>query len=608
MSRLPVFAPTKADEQARVIADAVINRVSVYGNSTCPLETAVGFFKLCASQSCGKCTPCRIGLARLADGLESILRGEHVEGIVDQVIMVCDTLYKSADCAIGFQAGRVGLAFADLIKEDAESHLAKGVCTQPFTAVPCVKECPSHVDIPGYIACLRDGRPADAVRVIRNDNPFPSACAFVCEHPCEHTCRRGMIDAPVNIRGMKQHAVLTAGAVDAPEKAPATGKKVAIIGGGPSGLTAAYYLALMGHDITVYEQNAHLGGMMYYGIPRYRLPEENLQYDIDAILSLGIDVKLGVKVGVGVQWEELVEGYDAVYVAIGAHHFKDLGIEYATREGVMSAVQFLHRVADGRPDDVAGKDVVVVGGGNVAMDATRTAKRLGAASVRCIYRRRIEDMTALPEEVEAAIAEGCEMVELMSPVRIDKGTDHEIAFVGQPQMPSFYRGGRPAPKATEAGEQVFECDILVEAIGQVIEYEYFAEKGLEQNRGRFVSDGHGLAKGFDNVFVGGDCQTGPSTVIRAIAAGKAVAANIDAYLGYGHDVFDDVHIPRSVFDSKLACGRVNIHERPADERGADFDGVEIPLRDEEAAQECGRCLRCDHFGMGPLRGGRPDKW
>ncbi|HAM16123.1 MAG TPA: iron reductase subunit beta, partial [Eggerthellaceae bacterium] len=391
MSRLPVFAPTKADEQARVIADAVINRVSVYGNSTCPLETAVGFFKLCASQSCGKCTPCRIGLTRLTDSLESILRGERVEGIVEQVIMVCDTLYKSADCAIGFQAGRIGLAFADLIKEDAESHLATGTCTQPFTAVPCVKECPSHVDIPGYIACLRDGRPEDAVRVIRNDNPFPSACAFVCEHPCEHTCRRGMIDAPVNIRGMKQHAVLTAGQVPTPEKAPATGKKVAIIGGGPSGLTAAYYLALMGHDITVYEQNQHLGGMMYYGIPRYRLPEANLDYDIEAILSLGIDVKLGVKVGVGVQWEELVKGYDAVYIAIGAHHFKDLGIDYATREGVMSAVQFLHRVADGRPDDVAGKDVVVVGGGNVAMDATRTAKRLGAKSVRCIYRRRIED-------------------------------------------------------------------------------------------------------------------------------------------------------------------------------------------------------------------------
>ncbi len=608
MSRLSVFAPTRADAQTELIADAVANRVSVYGNSACPLEAAVGFFKLCASQSCGKCTPCRIGLTRLTDSLESILRGEKVEGIVDQVMLVCNTLYETADCAIGFEAGRIGLAYADLIRADANSHLEHGVCTQPFNAIPCIGHCPSHVDIPGYIACLKEGRAADAVRVIRNDNPFPSACAFVCEHPCEKTCRRGMIDSAVNIRGMKQHAVLSAGPVDVPEKLPATGKKVAIIGGGPSGLTCAYYLALMGHEVCVYEQNDHLGGMMYYGIPRYRLPEENLNYDIDAILSLGIEVKTGVKIGVTIEWEEIVGSYDAVYVAIGAHHFRDLGIEYATREGVMSAVQFLHRVADGRPDDIAGKDVVVVGGGNVAMDATRTAKRLGARSVRCIYRRRIEDMTALPEEVDAAIAEGCEMVELMSPVRVDKGVDHEIAFVGKPQMPSFYKGGRPAPVATSADEKVFECDFLIEAIGQVIEYEYFAEKGFSQNRGRFVSDESGQAEGFENVFVGGDCQTGPSTVIRAIAAGKAVAANIDSYLGFDHDVFDQVRIPQAEFDSKLSCGRVNIQERPADERAQDFGGVEIPLLDEEALQECSRCLRCDHFGMGALRGGRPKKW
>jgi NADPH-dependent glutamate synthase beta subunit-like oxidoreductase len=265
-----------------------------------------------------------------------------------------------------------------------------------------VKECPSHVDIPGYIACLREGRAADAVRVIRNDNPFPSACAFVCEHPCEHTCRRGMIDAPVNIRGMKQHAVLTAGKVDVPEKAEATGKSVAIIGGGPSGLTAAYYLALMGHDITVYEQNSHLGGMMYYGIPRYRLPEENLNYDIDAILSLGIDVRLNTKVGEDIAWTEIDSEYDAVYIAIGAHSAGDLGIDYETREGVQTAVEFLHDASSGIYHSLAGKDVVIVGGGNVAMDATRTARRLGASSVKCVYRRRKEDMTALPEEVEAA--------------------------------------------------------------------------------------------------------------------------------------------------------------------------------------------------------------
>lgn len=608
MGRLEVFAPEHADVRSREIADAMIGRIQAYGNSGCPLTAAAGFFSSCAAQSCGKCTPCRIGLKRLSDDLTSILEGERIDGIAERIDETCDALCQTADCAIGFQAGRIGAAYADLVRADAGSHIERGVCAKPAVSVPCVKECPSHVDIPAYIACVKEGRYSDAVRVIRNDNPFPSACAFVCEHPCESTCRRGMVDAPVNIRAIKQHAVLEAGDVPLPEKAAPTGKSVAIVGGGPSGLTCAYYLALMGHSVVVYEQNDHLGGMMRYGIPRYRLPERDLNYDIDAILSLGVKVELGVKVGVGVSWEQLVESYDCIYLAIGAHHFRDLGVEYATRDGVFSAVQFLHRVADGRADDLSGKDVVVVGGGNVAMDATRTAARLGARTVRCIYRRRIEDMTALPEEVEAAIAEGCEIVELMSPVRVDCGEEHPIALVGQPQMPSTFRWGRPAPVDTTADEAVFECDLLIEAIGQVVEYGYFADKGLSQNRGKFTSDEFGRAEGYDNVFVGGDCQTGPSTVIRAIAAGKAVAANIDRHLGFSHDVHDLVDAPEPEFASEEPCGRVNIQERPASERVRDFCGVEVPLRGEEASQECGRCLRCDRFGMGALSGGRPRKW
>jgi len=473
--------------------------------------------------------------------------------------------------------------------------------------VPCVKGCPSHVDIPGYIACVREGRYADAVRIIRNDNPFPSACAFVCEHPCEESCRRGMIDAPVNIRGAKQRAVLAAGEVPVPEAKPATGKRVAVIGGGPSGLTCAYYLALMGHSVTVFEQYEKLGGMLLYGIPRYRLPEESLAYDIDAILSLGIEVRLNTKVGEDVAWSEIDEGFDAIYIAIGAHSAGDLGIDYETREGVQTAVEFLHDASSGIHHSLEGKDVVIVGGGNVAMDATRTARRLGANSVKCVYRRRKEDMTALPEEVEAAIAEGCEIVELMSPVRVAKGQDKPVALVGQPQMPSLYRGGRPSPVASSAEEVSFECDVLVEAIGQKINSAYFEELGMKTNRGRFVSDEFGAADG-GKIFAGGDSQTGPATVILAIAAGKAAAANIDAYLGFNTDVYDDVDIPAAKFDSKLACGRVNISERAAEDRKGDFEGVELALLEEEAHQECGRCLRCDHYGMGALRGGRPKKW
>jgi len=608
MSRLPVFAPTDADRKISVIADAAINRLAVYGNATCPLETAAGFFRLCASQSCGKCTSCRIGLARLTDSLESILAGEQVEGIVDLLMDVCNSLYQTADCAIGFQAGRIGLAFADLIRKDAESHIENGICTQAFTSVPCVKECPSNVDIPGYIACVREGRYEDAVRIIRNDNPFPSACAFVCEHPCEHNCRRGMIDTAVNIRAIKQHAVLKAGPVAPPAKLAPTGKKIAVIGGGPSGLTCAYYLTLMGHEVVVYEQFDRLGGMLFYGIPRYRLPQEHLDYDIEAILSLGIEVKYNTKVGEDIKWDELLAGYDSIYVAIGAHTFKTLGIDYAVRDNVFAAVEFLHEASSGNRVSLAGKDVVVVGGGNVAMDATRTAKRLGANTVTCIYRRRIEDMTALPTEVHSAQEEGCNLVELMAPVRVEAGEQKPLRFIGQPQMPSLYRGGRPTPKNSPADEAAFECDMVIEAIGQNIESEYFESQGIHVVRGRMIGDEFGAIDEDGKIFVGGDSATGPATVIMAIAAGKAAAANIDHALGFEHDVFDSVDIPEAVFDSKLACGRVNIRERAAYERGTDFEGVEIPLLDAEAEQECGRCLRCDHYGMGALRGGRPRKW
>lgn len=608
MSRLPVFTPTDADRSLSIITDSAINRLSVFGNATCPLETARAFFDLCASQSCGKCTPCRIGLTRLSEDLELILRGEEVEGIVDNLVQTCETLYKTADCAIGFEAGRIGLAFADLIREDAESHIKNNRCIQTFTAVPCAKGCPTHVDIPGYIALVRNGRYADAVRLIRNDNPFPSACAFVCEHPCEDNCRRGMIDAPVNIRAIKMRAVTEAGKVDPPAKQPATGKKVAIIGGGPSGLTAAYYLALMGHSVTIYEQFNRLGGMLLYGIPRYRLPQEWLDYDIDNILSLGIEVKYNTAVSYDVPWEEIESEYDAFYISIGAHTYSDLGIPYETHENVQPAVEFLHKASSGNHVDLTGKDVIIVGGGNVAMDATRTAKRLGAKRVRCVYRRRRVDMTALPDEVDAAIAEGCEILDLLAPVKVAKGTDKPLALICQPQMPSFYKGGRPAPKPTEEEPRSLECDLLIEAIGQRIDSSSFEKAGIKTNRGRFVGDEFGHIAEDSNIFVGGDSQSGPATVIRAIAAGKAAAANIDEYLGFNHDVYDEVEIPAPQFDSKLACGRVNLSERYPNDRQNDFEGTERPMRPEEAEQECARCLRCDHYGMGSLRGGRPRKW
>ena len=264
---------------------------------------------------------------------------------------------------------------------------------------------------------------------------------------------------------------------------------------------------------------------------------------------------------------------------------------------------------DDEMPDYTGKRVVVIGGGNVAMDVARSSVRLGAEKVSIVYRRRKADMTALPEEVEGAEAEGCDVLELMSPVRIEK--DENDAAVGlwvQPQMISRIKGGRPSPKTAAKDEVLIPCDLIVVAIGQGIETRYFEEHGVTVKRGTIEALDTSEIKERKGIFAGGDCVTGPATVIRAIAAGKVAAANIDEYLGYHHEITSDVEIPYAGYEDKVPCGRVEVALRDAADRKKDFEPIEYGFSCEEACQESGRCLRCDHFGFGSFRGGREKQW
>ncbi|NLG11242.1 MAG: FAD-dependent oxidoreductase, partial [Coriobacteriaceae bacterium] len=416
-----------------------------------------------------------------------------------------------------------------------------------------------------------------------------------------------MVDSPVNIRALKRAAIDAVECPQLPEKCEPTGKRIAVVGGGPSGLTAAYYLALMGHEVTVFEQFSKLGGMLRYGIPRYRLPAKNLDYDIDAILSLGIEVKYNTTVGTDVSYKELEETFDSLYIAIGAHQGKSPGIEGENDDRVISAVEFLHSVEDGNPIDLAGKDVVVIGGGNVAMDATRTARRLGANNVTCVYRRRKDDMTALPQEVEAAVAEGCELATLKAPLRVEAREDG-LRLIVQGQMAGTYSWGRPKPVGLGGTEEAIPCDIIISAIGQAVEFESFESAGLQVKNGKFMYEANAVGAGCSKTFVGGDCATGPATVIKAIEAGRIAAANIDELLGFNHVVWQDIDVPVAQFRDIVQTGRANNAERPAEIRIKDFADVEEPLKPEEICQEAGRCLRCDHFGLGAFRVGRSPKW
>lgn len=608
MSRLQIIRADRVQRTMDQLYHELAHRNAAAPEGNCAVEQTAALVGVCLSQSCGKCVPCRVGLDQMRRLMEKILDGEGTMQDLEMLERTAKVTMDASDCAIGGEAGRAVLDCLNGAREDFVSHIQKHRCVSDFKRVPCARSCPAHVDIPGYIALVKAGRYADAVRRIRKDNPFPSACALVCEHPCENHCRRNLIDDAINIRGIKRVAVDKAGHVPAPDANPATGKKVAIVGGGPSGLTAAYFLRLMGHAVTVYEQRDQLGGMLRYGIPRYRLPNSYLNEDIDVILSTGVEVKLGVRVGDDFTLAQLREENDAVYLAIGAHTWRSLGVENDNAPNIFSAVQLLRDMGDGKPMDLTGKNVVVVGGGNVAMDVTRTAKRLGARTVKCVYRRRQVDMTAQAEEVEGAIAEGCDIIPLKAPLRVEvDGTGKAVALIVQPQIPGAYDHGRPKPVNAERPEERIPCDIIIAAIGQVIDSKDFAAQGVPTKWNQLMSDTFTMIDGVPGVFAGGDCSSGPSTAIRAIEAGKTAAANIDEYLGC-HSVLPAApEPPRATLQARQPMGRVNMVERDPSDRSDDFDIMEIGMTDEEAKQECSRCLRCDHFGYGCFRGSREER-
>ena len=611
MSRLDIKSPSRAETVVENLYRDVERRIAASPPGLCPVDMALSFLRLCHAQSCGKCVPCRIGLGQLAMLLEQVLSGTATMNTLVTIEKTARSIVNTADCAIGRDAARLVLDGLEGFRDDYEEHILHQRCLAGLKyPVPCVALCPAGVDIPGYMALVGEERCADAVRLIRKDNPFPTACAYICEHPCEARCRRNMIDDAINIRGLKRYAVDHAGDVPQPECAPATGKTVAIVGGGPSGLSCAYYLALMGHKVTVFEEAKQLGGMLRYGIPSYRFPRHLLDAEIASILSLGIEVHTGVTVGKDLWLEELQKQYDCLYIAIGAHQDKKTGIPGEDSKNVMSAVEMLKAIGDDVMPDFTGKKVVVIGGGNVAMDVTRSSIRLGAETVTCVYRRRIADMTALPDEVTGAMAEGAEIMSLAAPVRIEADENGVAkALWVQPQLiGEADKAGRPRPHDAALEQVRLEADIIVVAIGQGIEISGFDAAGVPIKRGTFVAGLSGQVGDMDNVFAGGDCVTGPATAIRAIAAGKVAAANIDEHLGYHHEITVDVDIPTPRLNNRPPHGRINTTEREARLRKCDFEDIECGLTHEGAVTEASRCLRCDHFGYGVFKGGRVDKW
>ncbi len=598
------------NERIDVVLRKFRSRMTSYPPGMCPLALYRSLLHISMNQSCGKCVPCRDGLGEVDYYLKSILNGDATDETLKEMEYKCRMIAQTADCAVGVVGANLILDSLTEFADEYESHITKKRCAENMAqTIPCITLCPAHVDVPGYIALIKNENYDGAVKVIRDRNPFPTACAFVCEHPCERKCRRALVDAPLNIRGLKKYAVDNAAAdtVDNPAPNVKTGKRIAVVGAGPSGMTAAYYLALMGHSVVIFEEHEKAGGMLRYGIPEYRLPKERLDQDINAIVSAGdIDIRYGVKAGRDITIKELCDNYDALFLGIGAQLGNRMPMENADAKNVIPAADFLQLVASGKAPDLKGKKVVLIGGGNVAMDASRTAVRLGAGSVHVFTRKR-DDYTALAEEMEGAMQEGVRFRTLLSFLHIetDSTTNAVTSVWLQPEIVSEYdEYGMMTTEHSSNYPYRFLCDYLIIGVGQRSDVADFEKEGVPVNRGRIIADETCRVENMDKVFSGGDCVTGPSTAINAIAAGQVAAYNIDEYLGYHHKIGGKPDIPPAYPNPCIPTGRAQNEEKDPFERKDNFDFVELSMTHEEAMREAGRCLRCDHYGCGAMEGGR----
>jgi formate dehydrogenase beta subunit len=534
-----------------------------------------------------------------------------------QCVAVCHELRGVEAISFTYQDGRgsVGPASGGSLKESGCKFCCAcvEVCPtgalmdrddkwEPWTdreaaLVPCRHACPAGIDVPRYVRLIGEGKFAEALAVVREKVPFPATLGRVCFHPCEDKCRRNELDESIAIKSLKRFAAEHENGLWKlnSKQAPATGKRVAIVGAGPAGLTAAYYLAKLGHSVTVFEALPQPGGMMRVGIPEYRLPRHILDAEINTISEVGVDIKTNTKVE---SLDELFEqGYNAIFLALGAHRGTKLGAEGEDLPGVIDALTFLRDVSLGEEVKV-GNRIAVIGGGNSAMDAARSALRLGAEKVTILYRRTRAEMPASPEEVQEGIHEGAEIIFLITPVRISRENGALRVECIRMRLGEPDASGRRRPEPIPGSEVILEFDAMIGALGQMPEVP--AQFGLRLGRGdRIQADGKTLATSREGVFAGGDAVTGPASVIEAIAAGRKAAISIDKYLG-GEGAIEEVLVqaekpsPCLGRDEGFADkARVQMSSLASEQRLGGFAEVELGFDEEMAIAEAKRCLQCD---------------
>jgi len=464
---------------------------------------------------------------------------------------------------------------------------------------PCQAACPLHMEIREYVDLVAQGRIMEALQVIRDGNPFPSICAYICTHPCEEACRRSQVDKPVAIRALKRFAVEFGGDRRIYTEADTIhSDKVAIVGSGPAGMACAYYLRKMGYPVTIFEAHSEVGGMLRVGIPQYRLPREILNTEVQRLTQMGVEIRTNTRV---VSLDLLSDmGYKAIFITIGAHQSLRMGIEGDDSPGVIDGATFLREVNLGLKPSL-GKRVVVVGGGNVAIDAARTALRLGAQKVTILYRRSREEMPADPAEIEQAMEEGIDILFLVAPIKLKRRNSKLNMTCIKMELGDPDATGRRRPIPIKGSEFNKQVDVLIAAIGQAPQMP--SDFRLRIGRGSTIQvDPVTLTTNRAGVFAGGDAVTGPATVTQALASGKLAASRIDDYLQHRYPQVDretrvgltgDL-LPKTIEMIKT-IGRLEPPILPPEARADDFTPVELVYDWATAISEARRCLRC---GMG----------